>query len=110
MIVIGLIAIIVGRRASANLANLRGSLSDESFLWAEFNRHDKEGYGYLNPDQFAHFIWELGIEFDDVYTLKAFNTIDTNHQGKITFYQFQKWWQQCNFEGSDDGTSYRAMV
>ena len=112
MILIGIIALIAGGRASRNLASLRSSLWDGDFLWNEFSRHDNNGDG-LNPDQFAHFIWEIGLEFDDVYTLKAFNTIDVDRKRRINFRQFQKWWSQCKLEGEgydDDPNSYRAMV
>lgn len=94
MVVIGLIAITSGLRAYQNLMTLRQSLADENFVWLEFIKHDVDHDGYLNPSEFAQFIWDLGLEFDDLYTLKAFNTIDANHDRKITFRQFMRWWSQ----------------
>ena len=94
MVAIGLIAITSGLRAYQNLLTLRQSLADEEFVWHEFIKHDVDHDGYLNPSEFAQFIWDLGLEFDDLYTLKAFNTIDANHDRKITFRQFMRWWCQ----------------
>jgi Ca2+-binding EF-hand superfamily protein len=94
MMGIGVIAVITGSRANKNLATLRKSLSDDEFLWLEFLKHDKDRDGYLNPSEFAQFIWDLGLEFDDLYTLKAFTTIDTDHDQKIAYREFVRWWSQ----------------
>jgi hypothetical protein len=94
MMGIGVIAVITGSRASKNLATLRKSLSDDEFLWLEFLKHDIDRDGYLNPSEFAQFIWDLGLEFDDLYTLKAFTTIDTDHDQKIAYREFVRWWSQ----------------
>ena len=100
MAVIGLAAITSGLHAYRNLLTLRQSLSDENFVWLEFIKHDVDHDGYLNPSEFAQFIWDLGLEFDDLYTLKAFNTIDANHDRKITFRQFMRWWSQVRLRSN----------
>jgi hypothetical protein len=94
MMTIGIIAILSGLHAYHNLSTLRQSLSDENFLLMEFMKHDENHDGYLNSSEFAQFIWDLGLEFDDLYTLKAFNTIDANHDQRINFRQFARWWHQ----------------
>ena len=94
MVLIGLIAMFTGVRAYRNLLTLRRALTDENFLWLEFIKHDVGHHGYLNPSEFAQFISDLGLEFDDLYTLKAFNTIDSNHDQRVTFREFELWWSQ----------------
>ena len=95
MIAIGLLAFVVGANASNSLNNLKSSLTDDEFLWAEFNKFDKDKDGMLDPSDFAKFIWGLGLEFDDVYTLKAFTSIDTDRDRLISYVQFRQWWSQC---------------
>lgn len=95
MIAIGLLAFIVGANASNSLNNLKSSLTDDEFLWAEFNKFDKDKDGMLDPSDFAKFIWSLGLEFDDMYTLKAFSSIDTDRDRLISYVQFRQWWSQC---------------
>lgn len=92
MVGLGIIAMISGYHASKNLNTLRKSLSDDTFLWMEFLKHANGGF--LNPSEFAQFIWDLGLEVDDLFTLKAFNTIDVDHDNKITFREFSRWWSQ----------------
>ena len=96
MIVIGFIALIVGWNASKNLANLKSSLTDDDFLWSEFNKHDSDADGLLTPSDFSKFIWSLGLDFDDVHTLKAFLSIDKDRDKKIDYVQFRQWWSQCS--------------
>jgi Ca2+-binding EF-hand superfamily protein len=69
-------------------------------LWFDFNKQDHDGDGLLNPTEFAHFIWDLGLEFDDVYTLKAFNMIDKDRDRKITFEEFRVWWMKSSFQAA----------
>lgn len=94
MVAIGMIAFAVGSRAGKSLATLRKSLSDDEFLLGEFLKHDRDRDGFLNPSEFAQFIWDLGLEFDDLNTLRAFTTIDTDHDQKIAYREFVLWWSQ----------------
>lgn len=105
MVFLGLMAIMVGYRAAKNLSTLRKSLSNEQFLWMKFLKHDVDGDGFLNSSEFASFIWDLGLEFDDLYTLKAFTTIDTDHDGRVSFREFMRWWSQIRVDGIHRGPS-----
>jgi EF-hand domain pair len=109
MALIGIIALIFGFNASGNLATLRSSLTDDDFLWSEFNKYDRDKDGMLDPSDFAKFIYSLGLEFDDLNTLKAFNTVDTDRDRKISYVQFREWWSQCA-EFEDDASSGRRSV
>ena len=91
MILLGLIALASGAHASYNLDRMKSSLTDEAYLWAKFEcNSDQEGV--LNLDGFAELLWNLGLEFDDVYTYKAFQQIDKDGDGKISFEGFKDWW------------------
>jgi hypothetical protein len=103
MVLIGIIALIFGTHASSNLETLRNSLTDDDFLWSEFNKYDHDKDGMLDPSDFAKFIYSLGLEFDDINTLKAFNTMDTDRDRKITYAEFRGWWSQCA-EFEDDAS------
>ena len=104
MMAFGIIATMSGLHAYHNLSTLRQSLSDENFLLMEFMKHDENHDGFLNSSEFAQFICDLGLEFDDLYTLKAFNTIDANHDKLINFRQFARWWHQVRLNNDSQIT------
>lgn len=88
----GLVAVFSGAYAAYNLDKMKSSLTDESFLWAHFDMYDSDHDNFINLDQFAELLYELGLEFDDAYTFKAFSQINPNMGGTITFEQFRDWW------------------
>lgn len=90
--VLGLIAIATGAHASYTLDRLKSSLTDESYLWGRFNANDSDNDGQVDINSFAELLWDLGLEFDDVYTYKAFQQIDKDGDGKISFEEFKNWW------------------
>lgn len=89
MIVIGLIAITIGMRSSHYLYKLRASLTNDEFLWLEFSRHDTNDDGHIDASGLANLLWSLGLEFDDMHVLKAFNAINKERTGKVNFGQFR---------------------
>jgi hypothetical protein len=92
MIVLGLLALGAGLHASMNLDHLKSSLTDESYLWDKFKRCDSKQDGYLDMDGFAELLWSLGLEFDDMYTHRAFHQIDRDSDKKVSFDDFRHWW------------------
>lgn len=114
MTVVGVVALIVGIHASRKFASLRNSLADEAFLLLIFSNHDTDGDGLIAPHEFALLLYDLGMELDDRYTLKAFNVIDRSKDERICFEQFSHWWASGYIErgrvGKDEETgSYRQM-
>jgi hypothetical protein len=99
MIFLGIIAIIAGAHASHNLNQLRTSLTDESFLWVKFSHNDTEKDGFIELNGFAELLWSLGLEFDDMYTFKAFQQIDRDQDKKISFDEFRHWWVVTQNDG-----------
>jgi hypothetical protein len=115
MFLVSLLAIFVGSYSSRKFAALRHSLSDESFLLLEFSNVDYDDDGYINPSEFASLLGSLGMELDDRYCLKAFNSIDTDHDRRISFEEFCHWWSQGYIErgrkvAEGDEQSYHRFV
>jgi hypothetical protein len=92
MIVLGVLAIILGIHASRKFAALRNSLADESYLLLLFSYYDSDSDGYLEAYQFTNLLSYLGMELDDRYALKAFDTIDRDGDRRISFDEFNDWW------------------
>jgi hypothetical protein len=89
---LGLIAIAAGARASYNLDRMKSSLTDEAYLWGRFDANDIDKDGQIDVNGFAELLWDLGLEFDDVYTFKAFKQIDKDGSGLVSFEDFKRWW------------------
>ena len=90
--ILGLIAIASGAHAAYNLDRMKASLTDVSFLWAKFDSTDHDKDNFIDVHEFAELLWKLGLEFDDEYTQKAFQQIDSNRTHQITFEEFRDWW------------------
>ena len=104
MCVLGIVAICTGAHASYNLDQLKSSLTDESYLWVRFDCHDNDKDGQIDMNGFAELVWSLGLEFDDLYTYKAFQQIDRDDDQMITFDEFKHWW----IVTQNDGKRLRA--
>jgi len=117
MCVVGVLSVGVGIHASRKFAALRNSLADESFLLLVFANYDHDGDGFVDPREFSMILMDLGVELDDRYTLKAFNTIDQEGNRRISFEEFSHWWSSGFVErgrkhwseGSEDEYAYRRM-
>jgi hypothetical protein len=90
--IIGLLAVGTGAHASYNMNKIRASLTDEAYLWGKFDVNDADNDGLLDVNGFAELLWDLGLEFDDVYTYKAFQQIDKDSDSKVSFEEFKGWW------------------
>jgi len=99
--VIGACAIILGAQASRSLEMLKSSITDEDFLWLEFSKQDGDQDSCLDPNEFAIFISNIGLDFDDLYTLKAFNSIHKRSRSLVSFHEFKRWWSQCTFKSGN---------
>jgi hypothetical protein len=103
LIAFGIFAILAGGHASYNLDQLKSSLTDESYLWVKFSQNDQDMDGLLDANGFAELLWCLGLEFDDMYTYKAFKQIDADNDGYISFDDFKHWWIVTQNDGKGNG-------
>eukprot|EP00493_Phyllostaurus_siculus_P004716 UN04737 len=55
-----------------------------------FLAQDKDKTGSLNRDEFKTMLRSMGLQFNDREILKAFNAVDKNRGGSITFNEFSK--------------------
>ena len=92
LMVYGVLAILSGAHSAYNLDKMKSSLTDESFLWANFDVYDRDHDNYIDLNAFAELLYDLGLEFDDAYTFKAFSQINGDVGGTISFEQFRDWW------------------
>ena len=54
----------------------------------------------IDVNGFAEMLWSVGLEFDDTYTYKAFQQIDKDIDGKVTFEEFKRWWIVTQNDGN----------
>ena len=115
LLFVGVMALAVGVHASRKFALLRNSLADQSYLLLVFSTYDTDADGYIDAREFSMLLMNLGVELDDRYTMKAFNSIDEDGDRLISFEDFSHWWSMgfvergriMHDEHEDD--SYRRM-
>lgn len=100
MTLVGLVVIVAGASSAAQLMRLKKSLTDDAHLLYLFAKYDSNKDGYQVIKDFARFIVSVGLDLDDAYTIGAFKAIDKDHDGKISFIDFHKWWAQCTVQGN----------
>ena len=93
LILLGLISIFLGRRASTNLSVMSKKISTKDELDKKFTIFDRDGDGLLNPREFSLFVKSLGINdmpFDDICHI--FTSLDKNYDKKLSLKDIQVWW------------------
>lgn len=100
MALVGTVVVIAGASSAAQLMRLKKSLTDDAHLLYLFAKYDSDKDGYQVIKDFARFIVSVGLDLDDAYTVGAFRAIDKDHDGKISFIDFHKWWSQCTVRGN----------
>lgn len=117
LVFVGLVAVLVGARASFNLDRLRTGVTDEVYLWVKFNAVDDDRDEMIDIDGFSSLVWSLGLEIDDEYAYRAFAKTDSNADGLISFEEFHRWWfqgkqllQQESQSQSKDSTANTELV
>jgi len=92
LIVLGIVAIFAGARASFSLDRLRASVTDEVYLWTKFDSVDHDRDELIGVDGFSNLLWSLGLEVSEPYLQQMFVSIDRERRGLISFDQFKTWW------------------
>jgi hypothetical protein len=110
LVVTGLLAIIVGARASFNLDRLKTSVTDEVYLWTKFDAVDDDGDEMIGVDAFSTLVWSLGLEINDKYTYETFLLMDKDRNGLVSFDDFKDWWLAGQEKNRNGGYSRRIIL
>ena len=95
---VGVYMINVGRKAAEHLAKLRASITDENALLKAFMKHDNNGDGYLQQDEFDSLMFSLGMDLDRDELDAIFFQIDVDNDNTIVFDEFRSWFKQATSE------------
>jgi hypothetical protein len=91
---VGIHMIKVGKAAGEHLVKLRASITDEKTLLKAFMRHDENGDGYLQQEEFESLMLSLGMELDRDELDATFFQIDVDNDKNIVYDEFRSWWKQ----------------
>ena len=61
-------------------------------LRKSFAAFDKDGSGFIDKNELRMVSKEAGRELDAAEVEECMRDLDINHDGKITFEEFSKWW------------------
>lgn len=95
---VGIYMIRVGKVAVEHLMTLRASITDEKALLKAFMRHDENGDGYLQQEEFESLMLSLGVELDRDELDAIFYQIDVDNDKNIVYDEFRSWWRQTTSE------------
>ena len=93
---VGIYMIRVGKKAGEHLTKLRESITDEKALLKAFMRHDENGDGYLQQEEFESLMLSLGVELDRDELDAIFFQIDVDNDKNIVYDEFRSWWQMTS--------------
>ena len=57
-----------------------------------FDVYDTDASGTIDRSELQNLALDLGQEFDEAELNEAFEALDKNGDGKISFLEFKKWW------------------
>ena len=101
-IAVGVIALVVGRKAALKLTHLSRSVISETEMLNRFNQADDNNVGYLAVTEFETFLDLCGLQNLDVHELAAaFSAVDRDDDGKISFIDLSIWFRQFQYDADD---------
>ena len=62
-------------------------------VWEIFRRYDTDRNGYIDQRELSYVCEALGMSIGDDELAIAFDAIDTNRSGKISWDEFSAWWR-----------------
>uniref|UniRef100_A0A7S2PCK6 EF-hand domain-containing protein n=1 Tax=Leptocylindrus danicus TaxID=163516 RepID=A0A7S2PCK6_9STRA len=105
-IAVGVLALVVGKKAALKLAHLSRSVISETELLDKFNQADENNMGYLAVNEFENFLELYGLKDLDVHELAAaFSAVDHDDDGKISFIDLNSWFRQFQYDSEDTRAS-----
>ena len=105
-IAVGVLALVVGRKAALKLAHLSRSVISETEMLDKFNQADENNVGYLIVPEFETFLDLYGLHNLYVHELAAaFSAVDHDDDGKISFIDLSIWFRQYQYDADDTRAS-----
>lgn len=74
-------------------AMVRGHTDDIVYCKQMFNKYDLDTSGALDRPELVACAKELGSEFTSNELVAVFTLLDVDHNGKISFSEFENWWK-----------------
>lgn len=103
---VGILFVIVGKRASKKLASVKRSACTAEQLQEAFAIADVDGKGALTVTQFGELTKSLGLDLNRREVEAAYMQIDHSNSGRLTYESIQMWWS----EGADDEVFAEAVI
>jgi len=90
--ILGLISIVSGYKASVKLAGLRNSISSRSDIKYLFHSFDKDRDGFLNVEEFRDMMATMDQNVDYNEFVAALSAIDAENNQKISIADMEQWY------------------
>eukprot|EP00555_Chaetoceros_dichaeta_P005271 CAMPEP_0198269204 /NCGR_PEP_ID=MMETSP1447-20131203/40438_1 /TAXON_ID=420782 /ORGANISM="Chaetoceros dichaeta, Strain CCMP1751" /LENGTH=250 /DNA_ID=CAMNT_0043960697 /DNA_START=114 /DNA_END=863 /DNA_ORIENTATION=- len=91
MILLGFLAIYVGRRAHKKMDVMCKNIANNDTIRTKFYAYDKDRDGFLNVQEFKEFTESMDIDLSYDDFVATFTVIDSDADKKISLKDFQKW-------------------
>jgi len=101
--ILGIISIVSGYKASVKLAGLRNSISCKSDIKYLFHSFDKDRDGILNVDEFRDMMETMDQNVDYHGFVAAMSAIDVENNGRVTFNDMEQWYVEYSEEDMPPG-------
>uniref|UniRef100_A0A7S1YV34 EF-hand domain-containing protein n=1 Tax=Trieres chinensis TaxID=1514140 RepID=A0A7S1YV34_TRICV len=89
---IGSLFVVVGRSTAPKLGELRAAIGDESHLQVLFVENDRDKDGFMTVEDFEGLVGTLDLNFSRNECLAAFDAMDGDDKGKVSYDDFKVWW------------------
>lgn len=103
---VGILFIVIGRRASKKLAAARRTACTAEELQENFAKCDVDGKGALTVAQFGEMTRALGLDLNRREVEAAFIQLDYSQTGRLTYESIQMWWTK----GADEEIFTEAVI
>jgi len=92
MMILGVVSIAVGYKASVRLAGLRNTISSKSEIKFMFHSFDRDRDGYLNTEEFRELMIAMGqqVEYNDF--VAALSAVDIHNNQQVSYEDLENWW------------------
>ena len=92
MMILGVVSIAVGYKASVRLAGLRNTIASKSEIKFMFHSFDRDRDGFLNTEEFRELMIAMGqqVEYNDF--VAALSAVDIHNNQQVSYEDLENWW------------------